>query len=69
TDDKIEDTQKEAEQATTFSETEFTTRDELVLNGPFFKDNNKENNLSQENTSSAILMKEGFTTENSPKAQ
>ncbi|CAG8506980.1 18438_t:CDS:2, partial [Racocetra persica] len=73
TDNKIEDTQKEAEQATTFSEAKLTTRDELTLDGPSFKDNNKENN-PQENTLSAILMEKDFTTkerteENSPKAQ
>ncbi|CAG8787891.1 12825_t:CDS:1, partial [Racocetra persica] len=37
TDDKIEDTQKEAEQATTFSEAELTTRDELALDAYFLK--------------------------------
>ncbi|CAG8800886.1 8329_t:CDS:1, partial [Racocetra persica] len=50
TDDKIEDTQKKAEQATTFSEAEFTTKNKLALNGTSFKDNNKENNPPQKNT-------------------
>ncbi|CAG8711756.1 6621_t:CDS:1, partial [Racocetra persica] len=62
TDYEIEDTQKEAEQATTFSEAELTTRDELALDSPSFKDNNKENNPSQENISSAIPIEEDFTT-------
>ncbi|CAG8500777.1 15968_t:CDS:2 [Racocetra persica] len=44
TDNKIEDTQKETKQATTFSETELMTRDKLALDSPSFKDNNKENN-------------------------
>ncbi|CAG8800608.1 10762_t:CDS:2 [Racocetra persica] len=44
--DKMEDSQKEAKQATTFSEAELTTRDELALDSPSFKDNNKENNPS-----------------------
>ncbi|CAG8486733.1 29324_t:CDS:1, partial [Racocetra persica] len=44
TDDKIEDTQKEAEQATTFLEAKLTTRDELALDGLSFKDNKKKNN-------------------------
>ncbi|CAG8793515.1 10517_t:CDS:2, partial [Racocetra persica] len=62
TDDEMQDTQKEAEQATTFSEAELTTRDELALDGSFFKDNNKENNSPQENILSAIPMEEDFTT-------
>ncbi|CAG8700242.1 12879_t:CDS:1, partial [Racocetra persica] len=62
TDDKMEDTQKETKQVTTFLETELTTRDELALDGLSFKDNNKENNSSQENISSAILIEEDFTT-------
>ncbi|CAG8658145.1 11111_t:CDS:1, partial [Racocetra persica] len=42
--DEIEDIQKEAKQATTLSEAELITRDELILDGPSSKDNNKENN-------------------------
>ncbi|CAG8795228.1 9495_t:CDS:1, partial [Racocetra persica] len=42
TDDEIEDTQKDAEQATTFSEAELITRDELAIDSPFFKNNDKE---------------------------
>ncbi|CAG8692762.1 23169_t:CDS:1, partial [Racocetra persica] len=58
----MEDTQKEAEQAITFSEAELTTRDELALDGPSIKNNNKKNNPPQENTSSAIPIEKDFTT-------
>ncbi|CAG8716890.1 32887_t:CDS:1, partial [Racocetra persica] len=50
----MEDAQKEAKQATTFSEAELITKDELALDSSFFKDNNKENNPLQENISLAI---------------
>ncbi|CAG8841045.1 32223_t:CDS:1, partial [Racocetra persica] len=62
TDNEIEDTQKDAEQATTFSEAKLTTRDELAIDSPFFKDNDKENNSPHKNTSSEIPMEKDFTT-------
>ncbi|CAG8797976.1 13678_t:CDS:1, partial [Racocetra persica] len=62
TDDEIKNTQKEAKQAITFLEAELITRDELVLDDLSFKNNNKVNNPSQENTLPAILIEEDFTT-------
>ncbi|CAG8618972.1 9618_t:CDS:2, partial [Ambispora leptoticha] len=62
TDDEMEDTQENAEQVTTFSEAELTTRDELALDNLYLKDNNKENSPPHENTSSETPMEEDFTT-------
>ncbi|CAG8844774.1 7300_t:CDS:1, partial [Racocetra persica] len=62
TDNEIEDTQKDAEQATTFSKAELTTRDKLAINSLFFKDKDKENNSPHKNTSSEIPIEEDFTT-------
>ncbi|CAG8749002.1 4358_t:CDS:1, partial [Ambispora leptoticha] len=62
TDEEMEDTQESAKQATTFSEAELTTRDELALDNPYLKDNDKENNPPHKNTSSEIPMEEDFTT-------
>ncbi|CAG8758260.1 36431_t:CDS:1, partial [Racocetra persica] len=62
TDDEMEDTQKDAEQAITFSEAELITRNELAINSPSFKNNDKENNSPHKNTSSEIPIEEDFTT-------
>ena len=62
TDDEMEDTQENTEQTTAFSEAELTTRDELALDNPYSKDNDKENNPPHKNISSEIPMEEDFTT-------